>query len=62
MPFLLESVLKEQGGIPHQAKPFVSNVVVEGPFVTGQNPASSIPAAEAVIHYLRSRSAFSAAA
>ena len=62
VPFLLESVLKEQGGIPHQAKPFVSNVVVEGPFVTGQNPASSIPAAEAVIHYLRSRSAFSAAA
>ncbi len=53
VPFLLETRLAELGGIAHCAKPFVSNVIVEGPLVTGQNPASSIPVAEAVIHYLR---------
>lgn len=53
VPFLLETLLREQGGIMHKAKPFVSNVIVEGSLLTGQNPASSITLAESVIHYLR---------
>jgi putative intracellular protease/amidase len=53
VPFMLESRLKEQGGMPQNAEPFKANVVVDGQLITGQNPASSIPVAEAMIHQLR---------
>lgn len=53
VPFLLQSRLSEQGGLAETAPPFVMNVVVDGNLVTGQNPASAIPVAEAVIHQLR---------
>lgn len=53
VPFLLESRLKSQGGTALSAKPFQANVVSDGNLVTGQNPASSIPVAEAVIYQLR---------
>lgn len=53
VPFMLESRLKELGGVPQQAEPFKSNVVADRQLVTGQNPASSIPVAEAVIYQLR---------
>jgi putative intracellular protease/amidase len=55
VPFMLETKLREQGGIPQIAAPFTSNVVIEGSVVTGQNPASAIPVAEAVIYQLRNR-------
>lgn len=57
VPFLLESRLKELGGTSQNALPFNANVVVDHPLLTGQNPASSIPLAEAVIHQLRRRMA-----
>lgn len=57
VPFLLESRLKEQGGIAQNAAPFQPNVIVDGQLITGQNPASSIPVAEAIIHQLRMRMA-----
>jgi putative intracellular protease/amidase len=53
MPFLLESRLKEQGGTPQMVEAFQPQVVVDRQLITGQNPASSIPTAEAVIHALR---------
>ena len=57
VPFLLETTLEAQGGIPEQALPFQPNVVADRQLITGQNPASSIPTAEAVIHQLRQRMA-----
>lgn len=53
VPFLLESRLREHGATFSHAAPFQPHVVVDGNLVTGQNPASSIPVAEAVIHQLR---------
>lgn len=57
VPFLLESRLREQGGKPQQGVAFAANTVTDRQLVTGQNPASSIPVAEAVIHQLRRRMA-----
>lgn len=56
MPFLLESRLREQGATFSSTSPFQSHVVVDGNLITGQNPPSSIPVAEAVIHRLRNQS------
>jgi putative intracellular protease/amidase len=53
VPFMLESRLSELGGTAKHAENFAANVVVDGNLITGQNPASSIPAAEAIIHQLR---------
>lgn len=55
VPFLLESRLREQGATFSHAAPFTTHVVVDGNLITGQNPPSSIPVAEAVIHQLRTR-------
>ncbi|MGA0332337.1 MAG: type 1 glutamine amidotransferase domain-containing protein [Kiritimatiellia bacterium] len=49
MPFLLESKLREQGATFSSAENFKPHVVVDGNLVTGQNPASSRPAAEALL-------------
>ncbi len=60
VPFLLESRLRALGGITVKERPFMPNVVIEGALITGQNPASSIPVAEAVISQLRHRLATAA--
>jgi putative intracellular protease/amidase len=57
VPFLLESRLREQGGIAETAENFTAHVVVDGQLITGQNPPSSIPVAEAMIHRLRMKQA-----
>lgn len=62
VPFLLQSRLVEQGGHARCGEAFQPNVVVDGNLVTGQNPASSIPVAEAVIHQLRQKSGIARAA
>ncbi|GHO64582.1 dimethylallyltransferase [Ktedonobacter sp. SOSP1-52] len=54
VPFLLEDKLKERGGIYSKARPFAPYVQIDGKLVTGQNPASSGPAAEALLQLLRS--------
>ena len=61
MPFLLESRLRQQGATYSGTAPFQSHVVVDGNLITGQNPPSSIPVAEAVIHQLRTRNVKQAA-
>jgi putative intracellular protease/amidase len=53
VPFLLEDRLKERGGIYHSAADWTPHVEVDGRLVTGQNPASSEPAAVALLKLLR---------
>ena len=52
VPFLLEDVLKEQGGDYSKGADFAPHVVHDGLLITGQNPASSAPAAEALLEAL----------
>ena len=55
VPELLEDVLKADGGNYRKAdEDFAPYVVVDGKLVTGQNPASSAPAATKLLGLLRS--------
>ncbi len=54
VPFLLEDRLKERGGDYHNAADWTPFVQIDGKLVTGQNPASSAPAAAALLKLLRS--------
>jgi putative intracellular protease/amidase len=49
VPFLLESRLKENGALFSKASVFQPHVVVDGNLVTGQNPSSSVEAADATM-------------
>ena len=49
VPFLVEDMLRKNGGHYSKAADWQPYVVVDGLLVTGQNPASSAQAAEAVI-------------
>ncbi len=53
VPFLVEDMLKEQGGRFERAQDWQSHVVVDGVLVTGQNPASSDATAEALLALLK---------
>lgn len=52
VPFLLESELKGRGAAFSSAGSFEAHVVTDDRLVTGQNPASSAPAAQAVLELL----------
>lgn len=52
VPFLLEDTLKQLGADFSKVEPFKPHVVREGLLITGQNPASSEPAAEALLEVL----------
>jgi putative intracellular protease/amidase len=54
VPFLLEYRLKERGCIYSKAANWVPYIQVDSKLVTGQNPASSRPAAEELLKLLRS--------
>jgi putative intracellular protease/amidase len=54
VPFLLEDRLKERGGVYSKGANWAPYVQVDGKLVTGQNPASSGPAAEELLKLLRS--------
>ena len=49
VPYLVQDELARLGGNYEQAAPFAPLAVVDGRLVTGQNPASSVAVAEAVI-------------
>jgi putative intracellular protease/amidase len=49
VPFLVEDMLKERGGRYSKGDDWAPYVVTDGLLVTGQNPASSAPAATALI-------------
>ena len=53
VPFLVEDMLKEHGGRFSKAADWQPHVVVDGLLITGQNPASSEPAAKALLAKLR---------
>lgn len=57
VPFMLESALCALGGKSVTAADFTAHTMIDGLLITGQNPASSIGTAEAVIHQLRMRAA-----
>ncbi|MBS0382971.1 MAG: type 1 glutamine amidotransferase domain-containing protein [Proteobacteria bacterium] len=52
VPFLVEDMLKENGGEYSKAADWHEHVVVSGNLITGQNPASSAAAAKAVLKQL----------
>lgn len=49
VPFLLEDRLKERGCLYSSGADWAPHVQVDGKLVTGQNPASSVPAAEELL-------------
>jgi putative intracellular protease/amidase len=52
VPFLVEDELKRIGGLYEKAADWKSHVVVDGRLITGQNPASSTAAAQALMKLL----------
>jgi putative intracellular protease/amidase len=55
VPFLVEDELKAQGGIFSRAEDWRVHVVTDGLLITGQNPASSGPAAQVLLATLNER-------
>jgi putative intracellular protease/amidase len=53
VPFLVEDELKSKGGIFSKAADWQPHVVTDGMLITGQNPASSGPAAKALVEKLK---------
>lgn len=53
VPFLLESELKERGGIYSKREDWASYIVKDGMLITGQNPASSEATARELIKILK---------
>jgi putative intracellular protease/amidase len=53
LPFLLESKLRDLGAMVEPAEPFAPHVMVDDLLVTGQNAASALGAADALIAMLR---------
>jgi putative intracellular protease/amidase len=52
VPFLVEDMLKANGGHYSKGADWASHVVEDGHLITGQNPASSQAAAEALLKRL----------
>ena len=52
VPFLVEDMLVANGGVYSKGADWAPHVVVDGHLVTGQNPASSTAAAEALLKLL----------
>ena len=52
VPFLVEDALKKNGGHYSKAGDWQSHVVSDGNLITGQNPASSVAAAKALLDLL----------
>jgi putative intracellular protease/amidase len=53
VPFLVEDELKAKGGVFSNVADWQPHVLTDGPVITGQNPASSGPAAQALLKWLR---------
>jgi len=53
VPFLVEDMLKDNGGIYYRGADWLSFVQRDGKLVTGQNPASSAAAAQEILKLLR---------
>ncbi|WP_321788962.1 type 1 glutamine amidotransferase domain-containing protein [Paraburkholderia sp. J94] len=53
VPFLVEDMLKDHGGLYTKGADWAPHVAVDGLLITGQNPASSEPVAEALLAALK---------
>lgn len=53
VPFLVEDMLAKNGGHYSKGADWQPHVVTDGKLITGQNPASSEPAAQAVLRQLK---------
>mgnify|MGYP001619799527 FL=1 len=53
VPFLVEDMLKENGGIYSKGADWAAYVLTDGILITGQNPASSEAAAQALLQLLK---------
>jgi putative intracellular protease/amidase len=53
VPFLVEDMLKQRGGRFSKVADWQPHIVVDGLLITGQNPASSEPAAKALLSLLQ---------
>jgi putative intracellular protease/amidase len=53
VPYLVENVLKENGGLYTKGADWESHIEVDGNLITGQNPASSEAAAQAMMALLK---------
>ena len=53
VPFLVEDELKGKGGVYSSADDWHPYVITDGNLITGQNPASSEPAANAVLDMIK---------
>jgi putative intracellular protease/amidase len=55
VPFLVEDMLKANGGDYSKADDWAPHVAIDGLLITGQNPASSEPVAEALLELLNKK-------
>jgi putative intracellular protease/amidase len=55
VPFLVEDMLAKIGGIYSKGADWAPYVLADGNLITGQNPASSGPAAEQALAYLKAK-------
>ncbi|WP_346352924.1 type 1 glutamine amidotransferase domain-containing protein [Azotosporobacter soli] len=55
VPFMLETRLREQGGLFSKKDNFAVHVVADGNLITGQNPPSSKATVEALIRFIESK-------
>lgn len=55
VPFLVEDMLKEKGGIYSKSKDFEAYALEDGLLITGQNPASSQKVAELLLKQLEAK-------
>ena len=55
VPFLVEDMLTKNGGIYSKGADWAPYVLADGNLITGQNPASSGPAAEQALAYLKAK-------
>ncbi len=53
VPFLVEDALKANGGLYSKGGDWEPYVLIDGKLITGQNPASSAPAAKALLALVR---------
>jgi putative intracellular protease/amidase len=53
VPFLVEDELKREGGIYEKGPDWSVYTIVDGRLITGQNPASSGPAARELVKLLQ---------
>jgi putative intracellular protease/amidase len=59
VPFLVEDELKAKGGIFSKSGEWQPYVLTDGLLITGQNPASSAPAAKVLIEMLNRKASSS---